>query len=72
MVGLRQEEDVESQNSEPSGILEEVSDIICPDLTFQQVCDRRGTIVIQWRTMAVRSHVHVLAPTASTYVVHRD
>ena len=38
MVGLKgSEEDVESQQSENSGLLEEVGEIICPDLTFQQV-----------------------------------
>ena len=43
MVGLNKsgggsgDEDVESQRSENSGILEEVGEILCPELTFQQV-----------------------------------
>ena len=40
MVGLNKGEsgeDVESQQSENSGILDEVGEILCPELTFQQV-----------------------------------
>ena len=36
MVGLRNDSDTESQQSQRSGFLEEVGDLLCPDLTFQQ------------------------------------
>jgi hypothetical protein len=36
MVGLKQQSDVESQQSERSGIMAEMSDLLCPALTFQQ------------------------------------
>ena len=48
MVGLNKGEsgeDVESQQSENSGILDEVGEILCPELTFQQV--RRTCILRQ-------------------------
>jgi hypothetical protein len=38
MVGLQEEEDVESQQSERS-FLDEAADLLCPELTFQQVCN---------------------------------
>ena len=37
MVGLKSEPDEESQQSERSGFLEEAADLICPELSFQQV-----------------------------------
>lgn len=36
MVGLKSEEDLESQQSERSGVLEEAAELLCPELTFQQ------------------------------------
>lgn len=37
MVGLKNEEDLESQHSETSSFLDEAVDLMCPDLSFQQV-----------------------------------
>lgn len=40
MVGLKAEEDLESQQSEPSSrssFVDEAAEILCPELTFQQV-----------------------------------
>jgi hypothetical protein len=42
MVGLKSEEDLESQqaseaSSQRSSFVEEAADLLCPDLTFQQV-----------------------------------
>lgn len=44
MVGLKTEEDLESQQSEPSSpsrssFVEEAADLLCPELTFQQVIE---------------------------------
>ena len=36
MVGLKQESDAESQQSERS-FVDELGDLVCPELTFQQV-----------------------------------
>jgi hypothetical protein len=36
MVGLKEEEDLESQQSDRS-FLDEAADLLCPELTFQQV-----------------------------------
>ena len=40
MVGLKNEDDIEEQ-SETSSFLDEAVDIICPDLSFQQVRERK-------------------------------
>ena len=39
MVGLKNEEDMESQQQQPSerSLVDEAADLLCPDLSFQQV-----------------------------------
>ena len=36
MVGLKDQEEEESQQSERSGFVEGAADLLCPELTFQQ------------------------------------
>lgn len=43
MVGLKNEEDLESQHSETSSFLDEAVDLMCPDLSFQQVSNNHHT-----------------------------
>ena len=50
MVGLKNEEDLESQQSETSSFLDEAVDLMCPDLSFQQV----STYITMYKSIYIR------------------